>query len=307
MIGKPKAVLMGPFVGELYWECARFAPMLPFMRSTKYKNKEITYVILTREERFDLYGRYANILLPLRIPGDYDDKMPNCFGLNNYSSEEYDNLAKDYYNKYSDRFEIVEHIYPQIKKKTFLNKNQFPRERMLFSFKPRLKNEELINEYLPKDDKKLIVLAPRYRKGFKRNWPYWNNFYDLIFQNNNLLDKYNFILCGKQDEYIPDEKNRFLDMTKIQLQEGSSLVGLLLNIINRSYFVFGSQSSIPNIALLYKKEVLEFGCQKTLHSVTYNIFKSKITFIENHNYDIKPEVVLKQLIELLNKKEKNNG
>jgi len=30
-----KAVLFGPFVGELYWEFARFAPMLPYMKTNK--------------------------------------------------------------------------------------------------------------------------------------------------------------------------------------------------------------------------------------------------------------------------------
>jgi len=54
---KNDAVLMGPFVGEMYWEAARFAPMLPHMLRSKYKNRKIKYIILTREDRFDLYGR----------------------------------------------------------------------------------------------------------------------------------------------------------------------------------------------------------------------------------------------------------
>ena len=69
MDGKKLAVLMGPFVGELYWEGGRFAPMLPHMIQSEYKfKKDITYIILTRKERFDLYGKFADILVPLKIP-----------------------------------------------------------------------------------------------------------------------------------------------------------------------------------------------------------------------------------------------
>ena len=31
-MSKQDVVLMGPFVGEFYWEAGRFAPMLPAMR-----------------------------------------------------------------------------------------------------------------------------------------------------------------------------------------------------------------------------------------------------------------------------------
>ena len=44
-MGREKAVLMGPFVGELYWEVARFAPMLPFMINKEFKNQNIKSII----------------------------------------------------------------------------------------------------------------------------------------------------------------------------------------------------------------------------------------------------------------------
>ena len=78
---KPFAVLFGPFVGELYWEAGRFAPMLPYYRE-QYKNKKnVKFIVLTREDRFDLYGKYADILVPLRVPGDEEKKTPECFRL----------------------------------------------------------------------------------------------------------------------------------------------------------------------------------------------------------------------------------
>jgi hypothetical protein len=304
MIGKKLAVLMGPFLGELYWECARFAPMLPYMRKKKFPEKDIVYIVLTREERFDLYGRYANILSPLRMPGDYDTRMPNCFGLTNYETDEYDKLTKDFYNKYKEQYTIIEHLFPNIKKSCYANKFQFPVSNMIYSYKPRIKNSELVENYLPKDGKKLIVLAPRFRKGFKRNWGYWPQFYDMIFNEKELFNKYNFIICGKFGEYIPDEKDRFLDMNKIKLEDGTSLVGLLLVILSKTFFTIGSQSSIPNMSLLYKIPVLEFGCQKALHTRMYNIYKTYVDFIENPRYDLLPRTLFEKMKENLVKLDK---
>lgn len=305
MDGK-EAVLMGPFVGELYWEFGRFAPMLPYLKKYVYQKKDVIYIVMTREERFDIYGRYANIFIPLRIPGDYDTKMPNCFRLNNFPIEEYEKLKNEFYSIYRKKYKILEHIAPKVDKANYVNKFQYDRNKMIFTYKPRLKNYEVVENFLPKDNKKIIILAPRYRKGFRRNWNSWPKFYDILYNNKELYEKYNFVICGKNGEYIPDDKNRFLDMNQIKLEQDCSLIGLLMVLMSKAYFTFGSQSSIPNISLLYNVDVLEFGCQKNLHTRTYNIKNTPITFIENKNYDIEPEIILENLIELLKKKEKKH-
>jgi hypothetical protein len=300
---KEDAVLMGPFVGEMYWEAARFAPMLPYMLRHKYKKKKIKYVILSREERFDLYGRCANILVPLKIPGDYKKMIPECFRLQGLRQAEYHEIANSFNQKFSKRFNILEHLYPDLKKGRFDNKNQYPRKLMHFGFKPRQENYDLIDKYLP-NDKPVVVLAPRHRTGFQRNWKRWPDFYNLLWQDKNLLDKYHFIICGKEGEYIPDPKNRFFDMNTIPIGEHSSLIGILLAILTKAHFTFGSQSAIPNLSLLFGVEVLEFGCQKRLHTVTYNVKNTPITFLENKRYNIEPNEIMKQMRKLLKKKEK---
>jgi len=294
-MSKQNIVLMGPFVGEFYWEAGRFAPMLPAMRTREFKGRDVKYVIFTRPERFDLYGKYADILVPLRIEGDYDTKMPECFRLIRFSKESVDKLAKKFKAKYNnDNYNILKHVYPDVAKGRFVNKNQFPKKKMLFNFSPRDENYTLIDQFLPKNGKQNVVLAPRFRKGFKRNWQKWQEFYDLIANDKKLMENFNFIICGKKGEYVPDLHNRFLDMTNIQLSGNSSLVGLLLVILERSIFTFGSQSAIPNISLLYGVEVLEFGCQKRLHTTTYNVKNTPITFIENRKYNIEPRVIFKR-------------
>ena len=297
---KQNAILMGPFVGELYWECGRFAPMLPKFKKT-YKNKDVVYIVLTREERFDLYGKYADILVPLRIPGDYKEKTPECFRLKGLKLPGYEELVNQFKNKYKDKYNIIKHVYPNIKKPQFQQKNQFRENQMLYKFAPRKMNYNLVRSYLP-NDKPLVVFAPRYRKGFKRNWKYWLEFYNRISKDVRLLNDFHFIICGKKGEYLPDPKHRFLDMNDIKLEDGASLVGLLLVIMENTFFTFGSQSAIPNISLLYEVDVLEFGCQKSLHTRTYNVKNSPITFIDNRGYNIDPGQMHKQMKSLLYKK-----
>ena len=299
-MNKENAVLLGSCIGEMYWEFARFAPLLPYMRLKKYKKKNYKYIVLTREDRFDMYGNYADILVPLKIPGDGDKYLPNCFRLEKFSLEEYEQLNKKFKKSYKERFNIVEHIFPKIKGKYFLQKSQFSRKEMVFEYSPREGNIKLVDEYVP-NDKPLVVLAPRYRKDFKRNWKNWPEFYNML-ANHELMSSFNFIVCGKEGEYIPDEKDRFYDINKIPLDEHSSLIGLLMIILRKTFFTCGSQSAIPNLSLLHKVEVLEWGDQKEPHTVNYNIMKTPITFIEDHKYNLKPEKVLKTLNKTLIKK-----
>lgn len=298
-----KAILFGPFVGELYWEFARFAPMLPYMKNRKYKNQDVTFIVLTRKERFDLYGRYADILVPLKIPGDYKDKQPNCFRLNNLPHSEYQDYAKKFNQVYKGRYKIIDHIYPDVSKAQFVNKSQYSRTNMIFNYQPRKENYVLVENYLP-EDKPVVVLAPRYRNGFKRNWNAWPAFYNKLANDKVLMEKFNFIICGKVGEYIPDSEHRFYDMNDIVLGNNSSLIGLLLVIMEKALFTFGSQSAIPNISLIYEKEVLCFGCQKHLHTKTYNIKNTPITFFDDRQYNIEVNKVYHELKKLLLKKEK---
>jgi len=303
MTGNESAILLGPFIGEFYWECGRFAPLLPHLKYKVMKNQNIKYIVYTREDRFDLYGKHADILVPLKIEGDYKNLQPNCFRLNGFTGKEYQNLIKVFKKQYSKRFKIIKHLYPAIDKRQFANKNQFRKDQLLFRYSPRNENHILIDEMLGSDTKPIVLLAPRFRKGFRRNWGKWEEFYDLIYNDNNIINKFTFVICGNNGEYIPDSKNRFHDIGKIKTGKNSSRAGLLLSLMSRACLVCGSQSAIPNIALLYKVEVLEFGCQKSLHTVTYNIHKSPITFISDGKYNINSSDLFNKMKALLKKHE----
>lgn len=287
--------------GEFFWEYFRIVPYVVYLKMKKYKNSK--FVVLTREERFDLYGKIADILVPLRIPGDYEKYWPNCHRLMGLSDIKYKEIQKLFYSAYKNRFNIVKKIFPDVSKRQFCNKYQFPRNQMIYEWFPRERNYELVNDYLP-TDKPIIIISPRYRGDLKRNWAYWRTFFDMVADDNYLMDHFNFILCGKGGEYIPDDKKRFFDLNDIQLDENSSLAGLLLATMSKSYFTFGSQSAIPNISLLCGVEAMSFGNQRKLHTVTYNVKKTPVTFVDDYKFEIEPKAIFDKFRKRLQQKEK---
>jgi hypothetical protein len=78
---KEKAILCGPFFGELWWEIFRFAPYVLWKKVKYYKDQDVKLIIFTRPERFDIYGQYASILVPLRINGDNEILHQECYRL----------------------------------------------------------------------------------------------------------------------------------------------------------------------------------------------------------------------------------
>jgi hypothetical protein len=291
------AILFGPFLGELYWEFGRFVPHFIWKRKKQYKNKDVEFIVLTKPENFDMYGRYANILVPLRLKNN-DTYKPNCFRMDNLKEIDYFSIINTFKNQFKNRYNILETIYPDISKNQYSNKNQFTKDKMIYEYKPRLSNYELVNKYLT-NDKPVIVLAPRYREGLKRNWPYWNDFYDLIIENEDLFNKYNFIICGRSPDYVPDNRNRFLDINFMNQNMNTSLIGLTMEFMKKSILTIGSQSAIPNISLLFGVHALEWGHQKQLHTINYNIRRTKVTFIEDMKYKISPKEVYKEMIRIL--------
>jgi len=145
---RARAVLFGPFVGELSWEFFRFAPHAIYL---KKKDPNLRIIVLTREEHFDLYGQYSDILLPLRIRDD-DLMQRDCFKLSNYKEEYYNTIIKYFKIKYRRRFNIINHIRPDIRLWRYKVKWQLPRSEMDYDFKPRKNNvviaEKSIDGYL---------------------------------------------------------------------------------------------------------------------------------------------------------------
>ena len=134
-------------------------------------------------------------------------------------------------------------------------------------------------------------------------YQFWTEL-NMVADDTYLMKHFNFILCGKEGEYIPDKQKRFFDLNDIKPDEDSSLAGILLATMSKAFFTFGSQSAIPNISLLYGVEALEFGNQKVLHTKVYNVYNTPVTFIVDPKFNIDPKVIFKKFKHLLQKKEK---
>jgi len=287
---KLKAIILGPFLGELGWEIMRFSPMLPFLKN---KYPKFKFIIFTRPDRFDLYGSIADILVPLRIKNE-KKYIQDCFRLTSFPNQNYKKLINAIYDKYSKNFEIVNHIYPDVSRNKFRQKNQF--SKLVYDWYPRKRNKELMESYIPKD-RKIIVIAPRFRKGLKRNWKYWNEFYELIL-NSKLNEKFNFVICGKDPDYIKSPKG-FYDLNSIKLDSNSSLIGLTIEVLKKSILTIGTQSAIPNLSALLKTPVLEWGHEKKAHSKQYNKKNTKIYFFDDFKYNIKPKIIFEKMKEIV--------
>ena len=141
---KPPVYLFGPFVGELSWEFFRFAP---FAIHIKKEKPNIPIIVFTRQDRFDLYGKYANILVPLRIPND-ESLMRDCFRLESLMTKDYNRIARRFSSQYKRKYQIIKHYYPDITSWRYKLNWQFSRSMMDYDFKPREKNRIIAKKFV---------------------------------------------------------------------------------------------------------------------------------------------------------------
>jgi hypothetical protein len=213
------AILAGPFIGEVNWELYRFAPLLIKKKKDKPACK---LIVLTRPESFDLYGLYADIFIPLRLK-NVDDQKRIGYGLEGFVSSSYDRLIQYFYNKYHDRFNIVEHVYPKIVGWRSRLKWQFSRDDLDFEFRPRNENVRLVAAYL-EDQKDDFILFEQ------------SHCIDMP----DLISFFDFSLFNQQIDNLH-----------------TSELGCAIEFIKRCRAVVGSlENPIPRLALLMRKPVI---------------------------------------------------
>ncbi len=302
---KDKAIIAGPSVMELGWEILRFAPHITWQKNIKHK-KKVKLIVITRPDRFDLYGKHADKFIPLNIKGDFKERFSDCWRLTGLKSPEYKRIAEIFKKDLSKDYEIVDQIYPIIDGRKYTQKNQYPRKQMRFNFLPREPNNTLVDKFIS-NDKPLIALGPRFRKhNSQRNWNHWKKFYDMI-HNDKFFDSYNFIICGKPPEYVPDGEKRFYDINDIPLEKDTSLVGVMIVALQKSILCIGSQSAIPNLSNLVGTETIQWGNEQRLHKVQYNVKNTPTTFILDKKFQLNPRDLLIVVKKKLKEKANENG
>jgi len=146
---KKKVVLAGPFIGDPRWECLYFCGYVLYLVTSK----NLGLVVCTRPDRFDLYGRYADILVPLQF--QESKSLFKGFTDTSVSNSRYHVYAKKFASYYQKKFDVVKHVYPEISDFSSLVKWQFPRHQVNYSFRPRKKCYSRVRHLL--DDMNVFV------------------------------------------------------------------------------------------------------------------------------------------------------
>jgi len=220
---KKSAYLIGPFVGDLRWEYYYFAP---YIITLAKRDPRRIFIVFTRSSRFDLYGAYSDILVPLKIANDVPEAV-NKFKMNGFGMHECNMLLKAYHNKYKKRYNISKTIYPDISRFLFKVKWQFPRNEMDYNFQPRKENAKIINMFIQKHN------------------VFVDNFNDLF--DSISLDNYETIYA----------KELFSQVTNYIHTGKVSILGCFIEVIKTCQFVIGNLSSdYSRLALLLKKPLI---------------------------------------------------
>lgn len=196
---KARAVLFGPFVGELCWEFFRFAPHAIYL---KRRDPGLRIIVLTRESRFDLYGQYADILIPLRIKGE-ESMARDGYKLLGYEEEFYNTIVKYFRTKFRKRYQILGHRYPDIRLWRYKTKWQLPRSQMDYDFKPREANIEIAKNALGAHTGIVDIMGTNARTDSDD----FIDSVDLLSRINDKLNEYSsslgsFIECVKNVDYV---------------------------------------------------------------------------------------------------------
>ncbi len=284
---KEKAIICG-HIGEFGWECIRFAPHVLWLMKNKYSDCKLILAIY--KERTDLYGDLPEIIEPLNIP---NSEKADCFKITGFTIEEYKKLQIKLITKYQKDYDIITTFFPKIEGRKYTEKFQIPESEKLYNFKPRQICNDYFLHYIPKH-RPIITLAPRYRKGYPRNWNHWLKFYQLL-KDDIILNKFTYVICGKLNEYIKSNIDNFYDINVLPKKYNITISGLTIASIKNSICLVGSQSALPTLSNLLGIPTLQWGNEKKLHSETYNIKNTKTKFIEDLKFNKNPEIIINEL------------
>ena len=211
--------LFGPFIGDVRYELNYFVGHAIYLRKQNPANK---IMVLTRREHFDLYGKYATMLLPLPLS---EELITDGFDCTNMRPLAFDEILKKLQMKFRNKTKIHDHFYPKLG--TFIKKVKwyYPRDEIDFDFKPRPKNKKIALEIIASFDKLIIS---DYHKDFKK----WNKYQILPF-------------------------NYFTDKLNLKKTTDATMLGVLIEVIRLSKYTYADIDSIlGRLAMLTCKPLI---------------------------------------------------
>jgi hypothetical protein len=249
---KFNAYLFGPFFGELTWEFYRFAPYAIYLKKL---SPETVIIVLTRPDRFDLYGKYASIIVPLNLKED-ENYIQDAFRLKGYSEINCECIKKYFYQKYYNEFNIIDHFSPDVGNLRYNIKWQFPRDRMDYDFQPRQTNIDIIDNLFTETD--YVLVDDQYDS----NIDYYNG-----ISNSDFLTSIYSIIDDKRATYL----------------------GCLIEMIKRSRFTISNLDSvIGRLSLLLGVPLIYPNCKMTFDEIhLLNPNDTPVINCENENEGVK--------------------
>lgn len=205
----------------------RFAPYIIHLKKHNLQSKFIVY---TRPSRFDLYGKFADILVPFNLRNEKNYKQ-NKFKLDGLRLKDYTTIKDYYYKKYSSRYDIVDHIFPDI----FVWRNrikwQFPRSKMDYDFQPRQKNIDTIDFLMDSDTTNSVFVSTK----------------DSDICRSLSMRGYNTLMYHWLIDIVKDTNNNL----------NVSFIGCLISFLRTCKFVVGNiNSTVCKLALLLNIPVI---------------------------------------------------
>lgn len=231
---KDKAILFGPFFGEASWEYFRFSPYAIYIKKT---NPDSLLIALTRESRFDLYGQWADILIPLKIQ-DEKKYTQKAFKLLSYDTEMCKRITELFASRYKDKYRIKDHYVPDISTLRYRLKWQFPRDKMDYDFRPRKSNRYVVEEIVQK--RGIIILDTGYS--------YSSSKYDIVNMSNFKKTVSEIIRKGHKITFFGC-LIELIKMSKFAISDLDSNVGRL-SILLRTPLIYPDRSMTNDTTML---------------------------------------------------------
>lgn len=267
-----KTYLFGPFVGELSWEMFAFAPYAIYLRRRENAN----IIVFSRSDRFDLYGAYANTLVPLSLNGNKEDQ--DCFTLKGLQFYDYKMLADIFFNKYNEKLTIKEHIYPEIRDFRYRLKWQLPRYKMDYDFRPRMENNEVIGNLI--NGKRCIFVDLSWLDNPNARAVILDQVTDSLNSHD-----YSIMVHGME---LKRETNNVVSLDQLQIEKNCSLLGYIISSLRKSAICIGNLSSeASHMAILLDVPLVTISESKNQDEINLmNPKRTNIFHVNFHNDDL---------------------
>ncbi len=217
------AFLIGPYLGELSWEILRLAPFVAHVKKVSEKPSKV--IVLTRPERFDLYGLNADSLIPLILQNDKEE-LQDGHGIKGFDIDSYDKLVKAFRTRFLPRYQIVKHYHFDLtepfRRVHWQTMKGFSRDKLYYNLQPRPGNRIIVNSLV-----KGITTPMIYIDSNETNEDYKEIFKNYIMFNNSFFKR------------IPTE-----------IPPDVTFLGCCMELIKRCKFVIGSLEGPVSILAL---------------------------------------------------------